>query len=436
MLSAEHQAVVSALGRLPRRQREVLVLRYYGGLSEAEIAETAGISPGTVKSTASRGVHALSQNPPRRATTRKQPPRGTAGRRIRYVGRHTVTGGWRARANRVRSNSRSTAALDRHELTGLGDTGTRRSPLGLGTPGRYLVEHKFDHSPRGLRWPDAPRGPRRHPRPPRCGVAPHAPVAALRRGRRRGSGRPARSRRPARPPRRAGPRRGRRARRRGRRRRWAPEDRPAGGGRQRGRGRPAPPRRVVGPAGTAPVRSARSRRCCARSAAAGVRCSAPLTATSPWPSAPGAPPTRPDRSAVLRTVRGCAPLGRARSGVSEPGATVGSVAGTRGDTAAGTTRQLLRWEVTPPPRPAAAARAAPCPGLVIEHVDGAAQWRVPRMPGQVRPVVVSLMRTSSSASQHSRTWARMPPSRRWRTERRSRFCFMSRQPRSTLASWR
>ena len=60
MLSAEHQAVVSALGRLPRRQREVLVLRYYGRLSEAEIAEAAGISRGTVKSTASRGVHTLS----------------------------------------------------------------------------------------------------------------------------------------------------------------------------------------------------------------------------------------------------------------------------------------------------------------------------------------------------------------------------------------
>jgi hypothetical protein len=49
------------------------------------------------------------------------------------------------------------------------------------------------------------------------------------------------------------------------------------------------------------------------------------------------------------------------------------VAGTRGDTAAGSTGQLLlRWEVTPPPRPAAAAQPAPCPGLVIEHVDGAA----------------------------------------------------------------
>ena len=61
MLSAEHQGVVNALGKLPPRQREVLVLRYYGGLSEAEIAEAAGISKGTVKSTASRALEALQQ---------------------------------------------------------------------------------------------------------------------------------------------------------------------------------------------------------------------------------------------------------------------------------------------------------------------------------------------------------------------------------------
>jgi RNA polymerase sigma-70 factor (sigma-E family) len=61
MLSAEHQAVVDALGTLPRRQREVLVLRYYGGLSEAEIADATGISRGTVKSTASRALDAVAR---------------------------------------------------------------------------------------------------------------------------------------------------------------------------------------------------------------------------------------------------------------------------------------------------------------------------------------------------------------------------------------
>ncbi|AUS78945.1 SigE family RNA polymerase sigma factor [Actinoalloteichus sp. AHMU CJ021] len=59
MLTAEHQTVVRALAQLPPRQREVLVLRYYGNLSEAEIAEATGISKGTVKSTASRALDAL-----------------------------------------------------------------------------------------------------------------------------------------------------------------------------------------------------------------------------------------------------------------------------------------------------------------------------------------------------------------------------------------
>jgi RNA polymerase sigma-70 factor (sigma-E family) len=59
MMSAEHRAVVAALADLPARQREVLVLRYYGGLSEAEIAEATGLSKGTVKSTASRAIAKL-----------------------------------------------------------------------------------------------------------------------------------------------------------------------------------------------------------------------------------------------------------------------------------------------------------------------------------------------------------------------------------------
>ena len=59
LLHLEHQAVVIALRTLPRRQREVLVLRYYEDATEAEIAETLGISTGSVKTHASRGLHAV-----------------------------------------------------------------------------------------------------------------------------------------------------------------------------------------------------------------------------------------------------------------------------------------------------------------------------------------------------------------------------------------
>jgi len=51
--------VIDAMARLPRRQREVLALRYYLDLSEREIAETLEISTGAVKSHASRGAAAL-----------------------------------------------------------------------------------------------------------------------------------------------------------------------------------------------------------------------------------------------------------------------------------------------------------------------------------------------------------------------------------------
>ncbi len=59
MAALERQAVLAALRALPDRQRECLVLRYYGDLSEAQIAETMGISAGAVKSHASRGMAAL-----------------------------------------------------------------------------------------------------------------------------------------------------------------------------------------------------------------------------------------------------------------------------------------------------------------------------------------------------------------------------------------
>jgi RNA polymerase sigma-70 factor (sigma-E family) len=52
-------AILSALQRLPVGQRQVLVLRYYEGLTESEIASLLGISAGTVKSRASRALASL-----------------------------------------------------------------------------------------------------------------------------------------------------------------------------------------------------------------------------------------------------------------------------------------------------------------------------------------------------------------------------------------
>jgi RNA polymerase sigma-70 factor (sigma-E family) len=59
LIGEEHAAVLAALRRLPHRQREALVLRYYLDLSEPEIAASMGIGRGTVKSTTSRALAAL-----------------------------------------------------------------------------------------------------------------------------------------------------------------------------------------------------------------------------------------------------------------------------------------------------------------------------------------------------------------------------------------
>jgi RNA polymerase sigma-70 factor (sigma-E family) len=57
--ASEDARVLAALRGLPRRQQEVLVLRYYADLSEADIAAAIGVSRGSVKRHASRGMAAL-----------------------------------------------------------------------------------------------------------------------------------------------------------------------------------------------------------------------------------------------------------------------------------------------------------------------------------------------------------------------------------------
>jgi RNA polymerase sigma-70 factor (sigma-E family) len=56
---AERDAITTELAKLPRRQRAVLVLRYYQGLSDPEIAEVLGCRAGTVRGYAARALAAL-----------------------------------------------------------------------------------------------------------------------------------------------------------------------------------------------------------------------------------------------------------------------------------------------------------------------------------------------------------------------------------------
>ncbi|MDX6204710.1 MAG: hypothetical protein QOF39_767 [Frankiales bacterium] len=56
---AERLDLYAALRALPRRQRQIVALRWIGDLSEAQTAQALGISPGSVKSQASRGIDAL-----------------------------------------------------------------------------------------------------------------------------------------------------------------------------------------------------------------------------------------------------------------------------------------------------------------------------------------------------------------------------------------
>ena len=55
------EGLADAVARLPFRQRAVIVLRYYGDVSEADIARALDCRPGTVKSLTSRALAALSK---------------------------------------------------------------------------------------------------------------------------------------------------------------------------------------------------------------------------------------------------------------------------------------------------------------------------------------------------------------------------------------
>ncbi|WP_432886116.1 SigE family RNA polymerase sigma factor [Kribbella sp. CA-245084] len=61
---AQRDATWQLLSGLPRKQRAVLVLRYYEDLPDSEIAEILGVAPATVRSNAARGLATLRENLP------------------------------------------------------------------------------------------------------------------------------------------------------------------------------------------------------------------------------------------------------------------------------------------------------------------------------------------------------------------------------------
>jgi RNA polymerase sigma factor (sigma-70 family) len=59
LLTEEARRMIAAIRKLPDRQREAIVLRFYLDMSAEEAAHAMGVSRGTVKSTTSRAVAAL-----------------------------------------------------------------------------------------------------------------------------------------------------------------------------------------------------------------------------------------------------------------------------------------------------------------------------------------------------------------------------------------
>jgi RNA polymerase sigma-70 factor (sigma-E family) len=58
----EREEVVRAVGRLPHRQREAVVLRFYCDLADEQIARVMGIGQSTVRSTVHRAIEALGRS--------------------------------------------------------------------------------------------------------------------------------------------------------------------------------------------------------------------------------------------------------------------------------------------------------------------------------------------------------------------------------------
>ncbi len=125
----DRELVRQALSRLPVRQREVLMLRYYEDLTEAEIASRLGCAPGTVKSSAARALRALRDTLPE-----------YAGRRLMDDGIGELGGadgpavvGATGASSLATTASAACAASAASAATGAGDDDLGTAPAGAGS---------------------------------------------------------------------------------------------------------------------------------------------------------------------------------------------------------------------------------------------------------------------------------------------------------------
>ena len=132
----EHRAVLAAIRRLPARQREALVLRYFLDLTEDQTADAMQVSRGTVKSATSRAIAAVGRMLGVPVTTNRLPPtapgrahelgRRSGPRRHAGAGVHDAPGAAAPTAARPRRGASAAARHPVAPVAGMAGAGHRR----------------------------------------------------------------------------------------------------------------------------------------------------------------------------------------------------------------------------------------------------------------------------------------------------------------------
>lgn len=201
--------LLTALAELPDRQRAVVVLRYWEDLSESEVAEILGCSPGTVKSQASKGLAKLRTHPGLARTPGGGPHGGGPSLRASGPGGAGSGGGPQGGGSHRRAPGLEGAAPEgglhgggsTRRTPGPGEDGSGRGPHGGGSlrpasgpgeavRGQVLTEEApagddasaYARLPQQPVRPAAPPAPRTRPTSASLGPRPLSPTPTLQKG--------------------------------------------------------------------------------------------------------------------------------------------------------------------------------------------------------------------------------------------------------------